>query len=210
MLVVKYFGSIVSVEFDPVLSRICSWNLTLGIHKLWRLFYFGEFRPGEISLNSFLGTESHAEHICFQAFKNVRHIIDSPRVIDYYKAKMQSTITKGYFNHRSMFYRDSCHQHHATTQPDKSLNYNNIKFRHAIWTWRKSIHHSQHCSRLQQIGHKLQLERFWTRGWIIPTWYFSHITDEIMETAQSIPLTVGPLTKLTKNGSSWICHRILR
>ena len=67
----------VLVEFDTVLSRIRSWNSTLGFHKLLRLSYFGEFRPGEISLNSVLRTESPAEYICFQAFKNVRHIIDS-------------------------------------------------------------------------------------------------------------------------------------
>ena len=79
LLVVNFLESMVLVEFDTVLSRIRSWNSTLGFHKLLRLSYFGEFRPGEISLNSFLGTESPTEHICFQAFKNVRHIIDSPK-----------------------------------------------------------------------------------------------------------------------------------
>ena len=44
-----------------------------------RLSYFGEFRPAEISWNSFLGTENTpAEYICFQKYKNVRHLGNSP------------------------------------------------------------------------------------------------------------------------------------
>ena len=35
-------------------------------------------RGKQIKLESFLWTEPLAEQICFQAFKNVRHIIDSP------------------------------------------------------------------------------------------------------------------------------------
>ena len=65
------------VWFDPVHSRNHSWNSTLGIHKLLRLSYFGEFRPGEIRLNSFLGTEPTAEYICFQKYKNVGQISNS-------------------------------------------------------------------------------------------------------------------------------------
>ena len=65
----KIFGSILLVEFGPVHSRNRSWNSTLGIHKVLRLFYFGEFRPGGIRLNSFLWTEPPAEYICFQTYK---------------------------------------------------------------------------------------------------------------------------------------------
>ena len=35
--------------------RIPAWNLTLAIHFLLRLFFFVEFRPGEITMNEFLG-----------------------------------------------------------------------------------------------------------------------------------------------------------
>ena len=44
---------------------------------------------------------------------------------------------------------------------------NYILLRHAIWTWRKSIHHSQSRSWLQQIGCKLRMERSRTRCWIV-------------------------------------------
>jgi len=43
-----------------------------------RLSHFVEFRTGEIILNLFLGTEPPAEHIWFQAFKNVRHFAFNP------------------------------------------------------------------------------------------------------------------------------------
>ena len=77
LLVVNFLESMVLVEFDTILSRIRSWNSTLGFHKLLRLSFFGEFKPGEIRLNSFLGTESPAEYICFQKYKKVRQISNS-------------------------------------------------------------------------------------------------------------------------------------
>ena len=44
-------------------------------HKIFR------WRPGEISLSSFLGTQPPAEHICFQADKNVRRFAFNPKKV---------------------------------------------------------------------------------------------------------------------------------
>ena len=77
LLVVNFFESMVLIQFDTVLSRIRSWNSTLGFHKLLRLSYFREFGAGEISMNSFFGKILLTENICFQAFKNVRPIGNS-------------------------------------------------------------------------------------------------------------------------------------
>ena len=48
-------GTIFMVKLRLASPRIPAWNITLAIHFLLRLFFFVEFRPGEITMNEFLG-----------------------------------------------------------------------------------------------------------------------------------------------------------
>jgi len=71
-------GLVYSRYFKELYVRrvfVSKFHISVVTLKIQNQLWQKALNSGEISLNSFLGTEPHAEHICLQAFKSVRHFV---------------------------------------------------------------------------------------------------------------------------------------
>ena len=105
---------------------------------------------------------------------------------------MQSTMTKGNVNHRSLVYRDSCHQYRVVTNINVTIQSHKSKITIFHSDMQFELDENQFITLSFVLGYnKSDASYGWNGFKHGAELYFSHITDEIMDTAQSIPLTAG-------------------